>query len=158
MKASHTAAAIAFPAKRFKLHTEIIIQASPAHVWEVFSDTDAYPEWNPLIHALTGPWKSGERLHATIDGMKFKPVVLEHEPNRQLTWRGRLLFPGLFEGTHCFQLVDHGDGTTTFVQSESFRGLLVPLMKRKLKTDTLQLFHAMNAALKKRVKARLSQA
>lgn len=34
--------------------------------------------------------------------MKFKPIILEAEANRELRWRGNLPIPGLFIGEHIF--------------------------------------------------------
>jgi uncharacterized protein YndB with AHSA1/START domain len=37
-----------------ELSTEIEIDAPPADVWRVLSDSEAYPEWNPFIRKLEG--------------------------------------------------------------------------------------------------------
>lgn len=37
--------------------TSIEIAAPPAAVWEVFSDFDRYPEWNPFMIKMTGEQK-----------------------------------------------------------------------------------------------------
>ena len=36
--------------------------------------------------------------------MKFKPIILEAEANRELRWRGSLPIPGLFTGEHIFTI------------------------------------------------------
>ena len=71
--------------------------------------------------------------------------------NKEFKWIGKLLFKGLFDGEHRFQLMDNSDGTTTFIQSEKFSGLLVRLFAKKLDRETKGDFVAMNEALKKRV-------
>ncbi|GHT41346.1 hypothetical protein AGMMS49965_11000 [Bacteroidia bacterium] len=48
-------------------------------------------------------------------------------------------------GEHCFELIDNGDGTTTFVQSEKFRGVLVWAFGTE---KTKNGFEAMNLKLK----------
>lgn len=80
--------------------------------------------------------------------MTFKPKVLTLIKNKELSWLGHLLFPGLFDGKHQFQLIDNGDGTTTFIQSEEFKGLLVSFFKKKLNTNTRNGFIEMNKKLK----------
>ena len=80
--------------------------------------------------------------------MIFKPKVLVYEENKKLSWIGRLLIPGLFDGEHTFELIDNGDGTTTFVQSEIFKGLLVPLFQKTLDNNTRRGFEQMNLKLK----------
>ncbi|SUJ29940.1 Uncharacterised protein [Sphingobacterium spiritivorum] len=80
--------------------------------------------------------------------MIFKPKVLVYEKNKKLSWTGRLLLPGIFDGEHTFELIDNGDGTTTFVQSEIFKGLLVPLFQKTLDNNTRRGFEQMNLKLK----------
>jgi hypothetical protein len=66
-----------------------------------------------------------------------------------LEWFGKLLFGGLFDGRHRFELVPE-NGATRLVHSERFSGMLVPLVKKVLR-DTERDFAALNAALKERV-------
>ena len=83
--------------------------------------------------------------------MTFKPTVLAFEPNKEFRWIGHLLFPGLFDGEHIFELIGNADGTTTFIQREKFKGVLVPLFKKMLDVNTINGFNRMNTALKERV-------
>lgn len=64
---------------------------------------------------------------------------------------GHLIIPGLFDGEHIFELIDNGDGTTTFVQRELFGGILIPFFKKMLDVNTKQGFELMNKALKEQV-------
>ena len=75
------------------------------------------------------------------------------ESGRVFAWLGRFGISGLFDGAHRFELEPLGAGRTRFVQSEHFRGLLVPLFRRSLRTHTLAGFDAMNRALADRVQA-----
>lgn len=135
---------------KLQIETTITIDAPIEVVWAEFANTAAYPDWNPLFQKLEGEWIVGQKLDAVIDGMGFKPKVLVSDLHQELTWRGRVLLPGLFDGTHSFVFTDNGNGTTTLVHKESFRGILVPLMKKKLEVDTKALFEQMNVALKER--------
>ena len=38
------------------------IDASPEDVWQVLTDFDAYPEWNPFIRSIQGNPEVGSRL------------------------------------------------------------------------------------------------
>jgi hypothetical protein len=77
--------------------------------------------------------------------MIFKPVVLLKKENKELQWLGKLLFKGLFDGEHHFELIDNKNGTTRFIQSERFSGLLVPFFNFDTTTAS---FHIMNRKLK----------
>ena len=80
--------------------------------------------------------------------MTFRPKVLAAEPGLLLRWIGRLIMPGIFDGTHQFALDDMG-GHTRLTQSETFRGVLVPFTG-KIITQTEADFRALNQALKQR--------
>lgn len=135
----------------FDITTSIVIKGSPSEVWSEFSAFHTYQDWNPFITNVKGNVKVAEKIHVSIDGMNFKPKILTLKQDSSLSWRGRVLFPGLFDGTHSFELKDNHDGTTTFIQNEHFSGILVPFFKSKLNTNTRHGFNEMNKALKKRV-------
>ncbi|MFZ4545382.1 MAG: hypothetical protein ACOYOA_15120 [Saprospiraceae bacterium] len=73
---------------------------------------------------------------------------------KEFRWIGHLLFKGLFDGEHKFELIDNGNGTTTFRQSEKFNGILVPLFKKMLDINTRNGFMAMNEQLKNRAEGK----
>jgi len=77
--------------------------------------------------------------------------VLIYKELEELKWLGKLGFGGLFDGEHRFVFINNQDGTTTIQHSEKFTGLLIPLFKNKLQTETKANFEKMNEALKKRV-------
>ena len=64
-------------------------------------------------------------------GMTFKPKVLVFVDNKKFVWLGHLFIKGLF------------DGETTFMQSEKFEGILIPLFKKMLDTNTKEGFESM---------------
>jgi len=136
------------------LKDEVKINATGERVWQILTDFDAYPQWNPFIRSIQGKAEKGARLTARIQpsgamGMTFRPRVLRAEPGRELRWLGRLGVPCLFDGEHSFRIEPQETGVT-FIQEESFRGLLVPLLSRSLGRDTLRGFREMNQALKHR--------
>lgn len=132
----------------FQISTSIAISAPREKVWAVFSDFAAYPKWNPFIRSITGEVALHKKFKAEIGTMKFSPKVLVLEANSELTWIGRLLFPGIFDGKHTFLLLENEDGGTTFIQKEEFKGILVPFFKKKLSTEIVASFEEMNRKLK----------
>lgn len=136
-----------------EIKTEILINVTPAKVWSILTNFDNYPNWNPFIKSIKGVVKVGNIITARIEppeakGMTFKPKILTFETNKELKWLGHLLFAGLFDGEHKFELIDNGNGTTTFIQSEKFKGILVPLFKNMLDNNTINGFNEMNKKLK----------
>jgi hypothetical protein len=113
------------------MRSDVTIKASPERVWGILTDVQRYPEWNPFFVRATGQLRPDESLDVTMqpvgkDAQSFSPKVLDVRPGRRLTWRGRLVMPGLFDGTHYFMLEPLCDGRVRFVQLEHFSGLLVP--------------------------------
>ncbi len=136
-----------------EINTEIVINSTPEKIWSILTDFEKYPTWNPFIKSITGDVAVGNKITARLEppeasGMTFKPTVLAFEKNNEFRWIGHLLFPGLFDGEHKFELIDNKNGTTTFKQSEKFGGILVPLFKKMLDTNTTNGFNLMNKKLK----------
>ena len=137
------------------LRTAIDINASSDQVWRVLTDFGAYGEWNPFITSISGQVQRGARLKVRVHppggrGMTVRPTVLVADRNRELRWVGRLLFPGIFEGEHVFQITPLGNGRVRLLQQETFRGFLVPVLRWWLDGQTRAGFEAMNRALKER--------
>lgn len=134
-----------------EIFTSIQIEATPEVIWNVLMNTEKYPDWNPFIKWIKGDLKVGNSITVQIQDMKFKPKVLKLEPQKEFKWKGKLWIKGLFDGTHRFHLIEHGNGTTTLEHSEKFKGILVPLLSKKLDKETKPGFLAMNEALKELV-------
>lgn len=137
-----------------EISTTITINARAEKVWNILTDFNLYPKWNPFITSITGNATVGRQIKVVLEPkggnkMVFKPTVLSFEKNRSFSWQGRLLVKGLFDGEHRFLLTQNADGTTTLQQSESFSGLLVGLFSKSLDTVTKDGFIAMNEAIKK---------
>ncbi len=135
-----------------EIKTEIIINSKPEKVWNILTNFEKYPEWNPFIKSILGNKKVGEQLIVKIQppdgsGMTFKPLILKFEQDKEFRWLGKLLFKGIFDGEHYFKLSDNNDGMTTFIQGEKFNGLLVGLLGKTLE-KTKNGFELMNKAIK----------
>lgn len=134
-----------------EINTSIKIQASPEKIWSVLTDFEQYPDWNPFIKSIDGDVETGKTITVKIQphkssAMTFKPIVLTRVENKKLSWQGKFLFKGLFDGEHQFELKDHQNGTVTFVHSEIFSGTLVRFFNLEA---TKTGFQMMNEALKK---------
>ena len=133
----------------------ILIDARPMDVWAVLTDLSRYSEWNPLFREASGEIAVGERITlrsvhpASGRMMTVKPKIVTAEAGVELRWASSL--PGIISGDHSFALTPAGGGTQV-VQTESFRGLLVPLSGKTLARAEAS-FAELNEALKKRVEA-----
>lgn len=133
-----------------EIKTEIVIQATPEKIWSILTDFENYPNWNPFINTIEGNATIGDKIKVSIHPpggkkMTFRPIVITKIDKKELSWRGKLLVSGLFDGEHKFELIDNKDGTVTFIQSEKFKGLFVWMFNPKKTEDG---FNRMNEKLK----------
>ncbi|MEW9549504.1 SRPBCC family protein [Nonomuraea sp. NPDC050783] len=140
-----------------EITSSIDIAASPEQVWDVLVDFAGYSTWNPFIREGAGQAVVGETLVLKMypengKPMTFRPRVLEAERGRTLKWLGRFVLPGLFDGAHSFVLTATPQGTH-LVQSEAFKGLLVPFLGSMIE-GTSRNFARLNEALKQEVEQR----
>jgi hypothetical protein len=139
--------------------TEIEIEAPAARVWTILTDFAAYPAWNPFVRSISGPKEAGATLAVTVQpaggrAMSLKPRLLVFREPEELRWRGRVLFPGVFDGEHHFRILELEPGRVRFQHGERFTGLLVPLVMRgNMRRGTEAGFLAMNRALKDRAES-----
>lgn len=143
-----------------EIKTQIRINATPDKVWAVLKDFENYPTWNSFIRSISGEPKVGNQITVSIfppegEKMTFKPTVLAFEQNKEFRWIGKLLFKGLFDGEHKFELIDNENGATIFNHSENFKGILVRFLRKQLENGTKKGFELMNENLKERVESNL---
>lgn len=134
--------------------TEIDIRADAQTVWDVLTDFEAYEAWNPFIKSVCGEARHGRRLRVRLEPpghrpMALKPRIVQCRPGRELRWVGRLLMPGVFDGTHQFRIAACGVGVR-FYQCEAFTGLAAPLFGAAEVAAIKDGFEAMNDALRSR--------
>ncbi|RDI71684.1 SRPBCC domain-containing protein [Halopelagius longus] len=141
-----------------ELVTTISIDAAPERVWEVLTDFERYPEWNPFMRIM-GRANEGARIAVELrppEGRtaSFRATVTASEYGRRLEWVGHLGVRGLFDGRHRFVLEPDADGErTTLTHAETFRGVLSGLLFRVVGENTEAGFRQMNEALKARAES-----
>ena len=115
------------------IEVDVEIAASPARVWEILTDFQHYPEWNPAMLQVQG----SPTLNTLVE-VQFKTIskmitvsamIISVEVERELRWRGPAsgLFRLLLRGEHYWRLVPLGSEGTKLFQGERFSGPLVPL-------------------------------
>jgi hypothetical protein len=144
-----------------ELNNEVEIHASAERVWQLLTDFDRFPQWNPFIHRASGEPRTGAQLEVTTQASgaartTSRPTVVNAEPNRELRWMQRSLIPGLLDVEHIFTIEPLDTNRVRFTQREIFTGLLVPLRTRRNNTDIRRGFSEMNKALKTRAEQPLS--
>lgn len=137
-----------------EIYTEIEIRASAEKVWNILTDFNSFPQWNPFIREAHGKIELNGKLKIILESsdssrMTFHPRIIKLEPNRELCWLGRFFIPGLFDGEHIFIIEPIKPNYVNFTQLEKFKGVLVPKFSKKLDSSTKQSFIEMNNNHKK---------
>jgi hypothetical protein len=139
--------------KNSSIQTEVWIDASPQQVWSTLTATAEYPSWNPMISRLDGDLREGNVIAFTqgsgSQNMTFHPKILCVRPARELTWKGHIGIPGIFDAERHFYLERRGEGTD-LIQSEEFTGLLAGRLTAGILRETAAQMNGMNSALKQR--------
>ena len=138
------------------VQADVLIPGRTQAVWDVLTDLQSYPRWNPFIRSAEGALRTDARwrLELTLDGRLFFPapvVVVECVAGKHLAWRGGP--PGLMTGLHGFALTETPEGTLLW-QSEAFSGLIAQAVLPMLRTVLRQRFVELNEALKAEVSRR----
>ncbi|NYI03607.1 SRPBCC domain-containing protein [Allostreptomyces psammosilenae] len=136
----------------FSVTTSIEIDAPPERVWEVLTDFAGYQEWNPFIFSASGSATPGETLLMRFRDLKgrvttFSPTVVAAVPGRELRWLGKLVHARLFAGEHQFYLRPLDGDRTRLEHREDFTGLLMPLLRPRMRRWTAPQFPVMDKAL-----------
>jgi uncharacterized protein YndB with AHSA1/START domain len=115
--------------------SEIEIAAPPERVWELVTDIDRWPDWNPDIDsaALKGPLAPGTTFRWKAGPGKLVSTLRHVDPPREVGWTGKTM--GI-AGVHVYRLEPSGSGTRV-VSEESWAGFPVRLMRRRMRR-TLQ--------------------
>ncbi len=136
--------------------TQVIVNAPVDQVWQTLMEFDKYSEWNPFIPSISGNPKVGEKLNISIhppekSPMKFTPIVLVCQSNKEFRWVGKLGLTGIFDGEHYFKLSSINGQETKLIHGENFTGLLSGIVFNMLKNSTIKGFELMNQRLKMRI-------
>jgi hypothetical protein len=127
---------------------EANIQAETGVVWNLLTDAEGFPRWNSTVTRIEGEIREGERLRLHVPGTSrtFTPRVSAVVPAQRMTWSDG--FNPVFKGVRTFELKARAAGSTDFVMTEHFSGLVFALVKRML-PDFRPIFQAYASDLKR---------
>ncbi|MEM1387234.1 MAG: SRPBCC domain-containing protein [Pseudomonadota bacterium] len=109
------------------------INAPPPAVWAVLTDPVALVESGTGITRLEGEIAADARFKLTAavsPNRAFAIHVTAFEPPKRMVWKSGMPL-GLFGGERVFDLAP-SKGGTRLIMSETFRGLLLPLIWRSM--------------------------
>ncbi len=136
-----------------EVRADVFVNAPVEQVWRVVTDLHSYPQWNPYMRQVIGTLAPGEKLQIVLQPVGSRatiihPTVVSVIPNRQLSWRERLVLPGIFDGKYTMTLEPLSPTQTRVYQNETYSGLIVLPSQRWLETSVQTGMIQMNTALK----------
>lgn len=134
---------------RMEVAVSINIQAKPDRIWAILTNAKDFPRWNSTVQKIDGTIAAGEKIKlvATIAPQRtFTLKITTFNPSRELVWQDGAA--PMFKGMRRYTLTPKNDGTTNFTMSETFAGLMLPMIAGAL-PDFRQSFEQYAADLKK---------
>jgi hypothetical protein len=109
---------------------EVEIDAPPQAVWEVLTDFQNWPHWNPDVKSMSfvGTLAPGSEFRWKAGPGTILSTLERIEPPRYIAWRGRTL---TIDAYHEWWLEPRDGGTYVRTQ-ESFSGLVARLLRGML--------------------------
>lgn len=128
------------------------INATPETIWNIITDAQSYPEWEPNVVRIEGKIAEGETVtaHVKHTDRAFPAKVTVFVPNQKMAWTGGMPL-GLFKGERTFTLTPKGEAVE-FTLREEFSGPLLFLMKGSI-PDQTEMFQNFVAGLKQRAES-----
>jgi hypothetical protein len=127
--------------------------AAPAEaVWAVLQDIDGWGAWNPVYTRARGTAAPGRTITLTIKlpGMaaqRGRGTIVVAEPPNRLSFHSDV-FGGLVKATRTFAITPASATTCRVVGSETFAGLLGPVLARAMGKRVQAAIEAVNEGLK----------
>jgi hypothetical protein len=109
---------------------QIEVDAAPAAVYDVLTQVEDWPSWNPDVKtvAIDGAFAEGATFRWKAGGTRLVSQVREAEPGRVAAWTGRTM--GI-KAVHVYRFEPRGEGTLVTTE-ESFDGLVARILRRPL--------------------------
>ena len=110
--------------------SEIEIAADAETVWEVLTNLEQWPSWNPDVHSVVveGEIAEGTRFKWKAGGVTIESTLREIDRPREIAWTGKTLGTAAI---HVWRLAPR-DGATLATTEESFNGWLPRLLRRRM--------------------------
>ncbi len=131
------------------LHT-IVIHAPIHRVWQVLTDFEHYPSWNPLIGKMRGQVKEHHWALAYFCPFRLNvPVkIIRLEAPKLMIWEVRFPHVSVVKARHYYKLEALNGQQTKLEHGEQFSGLLSKLFPPFLLSKVQAAYQYHNEKLK----------
>jgi hypothetical protein len=139
-------------ALRQTVRVETEIAATPERIWALLTDAAGAPRWNSTVSAIDGEIALGQKLaiRVPISPRTFTPTVTVFDPPKRMIWQDGAA--PVFQGRRTFEIEPLATGNSRFVMTETFSGVLIPMIGPSL-PDFAPVFAHYAADLKRAAEA-----
>lgn len=141
------------------IRAEIEIDAPAERIFEILTDLDAYPEWNPFTPQVESTLRPGDPVHLHVRlrskrlSHRVEYVSVNERPSR-LCWGATFGARALLTAERCQTLTPIDQRRTRYVTADEIRGWLTPIVMRAFGHAMQRGFDAVAIALKQRAESR----
>jgi len=141
-----------------QIDARIEIDAPVERVWNVLTDFERYPDWNPFTVRVDTRLEMGAavRMRVNLIGPFVQPqmeYITTLEEDRRVCWTMNQLPPRLLSATRCQWLEPLSPERTRYASTDVVTGILAPLVVGLFGTAMQRGFERACRALKARVEA-----
>jgi hypothetical protein len=135
-----------------RIDHSVQVRAPAAVVWDVVTDLDRYPEWNPFVVACRSSLVIGAPIDMRVRlvGRFAQPQreeILVHEAGRRLCYGLRRAMFGALASERCHVVESLGPALAHYESRFQLRGALSPVVRALLGRNLARGFAAMTDAL-----------
>ena len=126
------------------------INAPAQVVWDLLTDAEQFPEWDPGTRQIDGRIALGKKIvaHTHYSERTFPIKVTTLDAPNKMVWSGEMQ-RGLYKGVRTFTLTSQNESTTILHVQELFTGLLLGVFKQNI-PDLTDAFENFAQGLKER--------
>lgn len=133
----------------------VSINAPREYVWDILCDLHQYPDWNPFSYKVESTLNVGDPIDLYVKMEKRglrqqrETVCIVNKPV-QLSWNMKLGAASILQAQRDQWLTATGEQQCTYQTSDTFSGLLTPVVLALFESDIKTGFNAVAYALKQR--------
>jgi hypothetical protein len=140
-----------------KIEHRIGVQTPAPVIWEMVSNVNGWPAWNPLYPKARGEVGFGAELELEVAlpgeaPRTIKPKVTDWTPGEQIIWQLSMM-GGLIRTTRYIELETLDNGNCIFSNGEIFEGPLMRLIGKRTQKAIKAGFRAFGETVRDRAEA-----
>lgn len=142
----------------FVIEDGVDIAATPEAVWQVMTDFDRYGEWNPFAVRCATSLVPGDPIDMSVQfilpgrrPLRQREWIRTHTPGREFSYSMKPVAFGALRSLRTQSVTPLAGGRARYTSRFELSGWLHPVVRLLLGVRLQKGFHAMTAALVKRV-------